>query len=195
MGVGAEPQHHWPVDPCPRGLQPPGGRARLVSPAQEDGCARGGPACSTALIPVGVGGFTRETELAGDLAWPLCSRPRAPELSEQQDWLPLCPREPSPSGWRGLGSSRSCRGLRGPAATSGTGGESGQGSGQARTRCDPRAGQGDSPVSAHVSRAKAGLGGPGLAHLGSQWGGLCSGGGRCSMGWGAPQSQALRGAA
>lgn len=24
MGVGAEPQHNWSVDPCPRGLQPPG---------------------------------------------------------------------------------------------------------------------------------------------------------------------------
>lgn len=68
---------------------------------------------------------------------------------------------------------------------SGTEGESGQGSGQARTRCDPRAGQGDSPISAHVSRAKAGLGGPGLTHWGLQWGG----GGRCFMGWGRPRAK------
>lgn len=105
MGVHAEPQHNWSVDPRLRGLQPPGGRARLVSPAQEGGCARGGPACSTAFVLVGVGGVTGEMDLAGDLARPLCSRPQAPELPEQPDRLALCPHEPSPSGWRGLGSS------------------------------------------------------------------------------------------
>lgn len=103
----------WVLSPSTTGLWTPArgvyspreGRARLVSPAQKDGCAQGGPACSTAFVQVGVGGVTGETDLAGDLARPLCSRPRAPELSEQPDRLASCPHEPSPSGWRGLGSS------------------------------------------------------------------------------------------